>query len=305
MRSRLIAILFTGLILAIGLLVAMQVSQSFRNRTVNPDVTGPVEELSDEQTVTPIIVRSVSENSGELIISGTGLAEANVTVHNKGAEIGKLQVGETGNWSARFSVKSDEAFQIEFIQYSGKGAPIRSDETVFRIPPPPLDQASIDQAPRALIMLTASAGPSRVFQSPFRGLPTSDGISMGAIDYDESGGVIFSGTSNIEGRVRIYANGTAIGETRVTPNGRWYFIAADTLPSGTYDIRAELITEAGKNSEVLVQFKRLTRRDGDASQLTEVFYEPYAWQMRRALYGGGNQYTAIFAPAEADAIIKE
>ena len=46
---------------------------------------------------------------------------------------------------------------------------------------------------------------------------------MGSIDYDESGGVIFSGTSELQGRIRVFANNTAIGEQSVDASGRWFY----------------------------------------------------------------------------------
>jgi len=108
----------------------------------------------------------------------------------------------------------------------------------------------------------------------------------------------------MDGRIRLYANDTRVGERQVSAEeGRWYFIAADTLPRGKVDVKAQLITEQGIHSEVTVPFERLTNSGSD--EALRVFYEPYSWQIRRRLIGGGIQYTAIFAPEGSEAIIQQ
>ena len=129
---------------------------------------------------------------------------------------------------------------------------------------------------------------------------------MGPIDYDDSGGVILSGTTASEGRVRIYAGGEAFGETRVGAGGRWNFIAGNLLPRGEYPISAELIGADGIQARVSVPFELLPPSQDEAktaSDLPEVKYEPFRWQVRRVLLGGGHQTTTIFAPIEAKALI--
>ena len=129
---------------------------------------------------------------------------------------------------------------------------------------------------------------------------------MGPIDYDDSGGVIFSGTTEEEGRVRIFAGPQQIGETRVGAGGRWNFIAGNMLPLGEYEIAAELIKTDGIKARVSVPFERLApSRSKEVSIVPDVRFEPFRWQVRRPLLGGGAQYTAICAPQEADALIVE
>ena len=55
-----------------------------------------------------------------------------------------------------------------------------------------------------------------------------------------------------------------------------------------------------------VPFERLSpsvQGDRSASDLPHTKYEPYRWQVRRVLVGGGHQTTAIFAPIDANALI--
>ena len=121
---------------------------------------------------------------------------------------------------------------------------------------------------------------------------------MGAVDYDDAGGVIFSGTTSEAGRIRLYAGGQAVGETRIGLGGRWNFIAGKMLPFGEYVIRAELLRPDADRLAVSVPFERLRPlgpSQGGEGALS-VKFEPYRWQVRRTLIGGGAQSTVIFAP---------
>ena len=305
MRSRLVTMLITGLVLAIIFLIVVQVSQTVQNRFFDNELETSETEPGGMQSVKPVLVGSVSENAGVMSITGTSHPDIPVAVNNFGNAIAQVRSDENGNWSVDLPVREDQPMSIRLMEFISDDMPVLADESIYRIPAPQVDEASIDQSPPALILVTVPGKPSSVFQSPFRGLPTSGGISMGSIDYDESGGVIFSGTSDQPGRIRVFANNTAIGEQSVDANGRWYFMAADTLPAGQFEIGAAHLTENGIFSQVTVPFERLTLSDGDAEKDLEVFYQPYSWQVRRRLVGGGYQYTAIFAPQEADAIVPE
>jgi len=305
LRSRLLSMLVTGLLLAVLFLIAVQITQTVQSQFFGDDE--PSEEVGNAEllTVRPILIESVSESDNILSISGTGHPDIPLTVNNFGESLAQIKSDENGVWSVDIPITNNRPFNLRLMEYISEDSPVLADETIYRIPPPPVDEASVDQFPLALILVTAPGKPSSVFQSPFRGLPTSGGISMGAIDYDESGGVIFAGTSDLSGRVRVFANNTAIGEAAVDGRGRWNIIAPDTLPAGQFDIGAAHLTENGILSQVQVPFERLTVANGDPEQSLEVFYMPYSWQVRRRLIGGGYQYTAIFAPREASAIIPQ
>ncbi len=292
----------TGLALAAVLLLIVQLSQSVRHQFFEDEA--PVED-TQPQTVRPVLIDSVSENAGNLNIRGTSHPDVQVVFQSFGEVLAEITSSEDGEWDVDLPVAKDDTLQIRIIEKVTDDIPVMADETVFRIPAPQLDAASVDQNPQALIFVAVPGKPSSIFQSPFRGLPTSGGISMGSIDYDESGGVIFSGTSENPGRIRVFANNMAIGEQTVDDIGRWYFIAPDTLPAGEFDIGAAHMTENGILSQVTVPFERLTLASGDATKSLEIFYFPYSWQIRRQLIGGGHQYTAVFASKDTPPIIQQ
>ncbi|MGB3457591.1 MAG: hypothetical protein WBA35_14625, partial [Litorimonas sp.] len=174
---------------------------------------------------------------------------------------------------------------------------IRGIETIFRIRQPGPDPDPGAPEP-VLVMVGAPGAPTRLVRSPFGELPRIGALSVAAIDYDDTGGVIISGLSSLPGRVRLYVSGAAIGETRVGPDGQWSYIASSVMPLGAYPVRAELLSEEGESPVVSVPFERLPPMPdtGTDDGALSVVFTPALWQIRRSLVGGGVQSTVIFAP---------
>lgn len=304
MRSRLVSMLITGFALALGLLIAVQITGSLRSD--GPDVPDPEIQPQDlNKTIVPVIFKDITETDGELRLSGTSEPNAVISVRNGDENLRQMKASKDGTWTTALSIEETEVLAIELLSFVDNGAKVRSDETLYRIPAPRrVLEYETDVRPPSLILITAPGGPSRIIQSPFRGLPTNGPLSMGPIDHDESGSVIFSGVASQPGLVRIFAVDRLIGESGVGPDGRWFFIAAETLPVGEYDIRVQLVSGPDATAEVTVPFVRVRAQNNPISNdPVSVTFEPYRWQISRNLYGGGQQHTSIFAPQEAEPIV--
>lgn len=322
MRSRLLWMVLIGLGLALILLAIVQFMSAVSNSPLvsdneiatetSPDKDSAASDNPDsgDSGLTPVFFRTISEygleDEKKIRINGTSEPNAVLTLLNENRRLRQFRSDETGDWEIVLDIQPATRLALEVVMFVEGDLSVRGDETIYRLPVPRGDEEENSFPLPALIMVSAPGGPSRIVQSPFGGSPTNGPLSMGPIDYDDSGGVILSGTTAAEGRVRIYAGGEAFGETRVGAGGRWNFIAGNLLPRGEYPIAAELIGAEGVEARVSVPFERLPPSKTDeksASDLPDVIYEPFRWQVRRALIGGGHQTTAIFAPIEADAVI--
>ena len=310
MKSRLFWMIATGLALALLLLVAVQVT-SFLSRTPGLSGDEPKPSISEQPAntgIVPVIFRTISEYGNladrQLRINGTSDPEAVLILLNRNERLRQIKADEEGNWSVDVRVEPLEVMVLEIVMFVEGGSNVRGDETVFRVPVPLNDKDENTTSKPALIMVSAPGGPTRIVQTPFGGSPTDGPLTMGPIDYDDSGGVIFSGTTEEEGRVQIFAGPQQIGETRVGAGGRWNFIAGNMLPTGEYEIAAALIKSDGVNARVSVPFEKLAPSENtEFSVVPDIRYEPFRWQVRRQLLGGGVQYTAIFAPQDAQALL--
>jgi hypothetical protein len=304
--KRYLWIFLTGLALSGGLYVLVNFGGD--SDLADP---GPVTEIIPED-VQPANFRQISEfeDGGirRLRLSGEAEPGGVIVLTDKGERLHQVRADEDGQWSVALGI--DEMPMVLNAQlYTEEGGPsIRSDETIFRLPVPNSPEVATDNfvAP-ALVLVSAPGGPSRIIQSPFGAAPTSGPLSLGAIDYDDLGGVIISGTSEVPGRVRLYAENSVIGETRIGLGGRWNYIGGRILPRGEYEIRAELIpaTRARESDERILLsvpfalLPPLASGDDESGALT-VNYQPLRWQVRRTLIGGGGQSTVIFSPDAAE-----
>lgn len=311
MKFRVIAMLLTGFALAIALLWAGQ----FAQRTAPPEKSAQASEAIDEKPISirPPSFLNVSEIEGALRMSGISEAGSTLVFSQGGQRLGETKVDEDGTWSTALPIEPKATQAISLIMLTEDGARVRSDETLFRIPQVEENvdapvaavntSIAIPSAPYdvpTLILLTAPGGPSRIFKSPFGGMPISGPLSLGPIDYDDSGGAVFRGSSERPGRIRLYANGIVIGDAPVQPDGQWFYIIAETLPRGTYDVVVALMDGTDEVTRVTVPFEKMSFvQSNEPGGGLYVSFTETRWQVRRDLLGGGAQYTAIFAPQEA------
>ncbi|HHL42117.1 MAG TPA: hypothetical protein ENJ42_00735 [Hellea balneolensis] len=270
---------------------------------------GPSEEISsnsilEEYAITPASVTGGVQKEGRITITGNAVAGSRLEIMNAEQVIADTTVAENGNWQIDLRGESlQTTTALEFLMVTPDGQRVRSDQTllVVRHEHDPDIETIIENQPgqpdHALILLTAPGAPSRVLQSPFDGFPAKEGFALEAIDYDNSGGVIFSGVSKAQGRVRIYANGNNVGESRVDRNGRWSLIFGNIMPLGEYLIQAEFIGEDDKTPiKLTLPFERMTPlfEDENNPRIVVQHLEDRI-QVGRALFGGGYQYSVVYA----------
>ncbi|MEP1229133.1 MAG: hypothetical protein ABJG88_00510 [Litorimonas sp.] len=307
MKSRYIWMALGGLFIAFILFFLIQIAGVMRSGQLL-GVGGRPQNDNAEQQVDRIAMQPVSfENISEFLsgdnrkmrLSGRAEPDSVIVLLNRGERMRQIKTNAEGAWGVTLDIDG-QAMAIEALMFTGQDqVSIRSDETIFRIPTPRDETiASANYITPALIIICNSGGPSRVIQSPFGQSPTQGPLGFNAIDYDDAGGVILSGTTSVNGRVRLYLGEQVIGETGVRADGRWTFTAGKILPLGEYNVWAELNPVNGQSVRIGVVFERLPplpQTVGDDGSIS-VSFEPLRWQIRRSLLGGGSQSTVIFAP---------
>jgi len=237
-------------------------------------------------SIPPAIFRNVAEVDGEIILRGTAQKNAEVSILDKSETIQTVIADSDGVWTLNLSMPGVQELALS-LKSKIDDITIPSDELLFIV-----RDANYNNS---LILLTAPGGPSRIISSPFRTLPEGDGLTLGAIDYDERGSAIFSGFSDRPGRVRVYGDWSVIGETGVTIDGRWFLIAGEALPDSIYNLRFEL-RETNRAASVIGVDMHPMPKDIDIDAPIYVSKDENMWHVRRRLIGGGQQYTAIMSP---------
>lgn len=169
------------------------------------------------------------------------------------------------------------------------------------------------------VILSRPGAASIIMDDPLEPLKTAQGLRLYSIDYDDNGSVIFSGRSERRGRIRIYVDGEAIGETGLGEGGNWFVIAGWTLPVGTYPIEIHRIgadprMPAFQTSiygaafryttfngmppltldRMAIAFTRGDQKNGALKSSTDFTATPSMWEYCYDIPGGGRQYTAIY-----------
>lgn len=272
--------------------------------TDNSTIPAPIAGQFDHS---PAGILSATQTGLQFLLMGTGVSGAGISLQSKRNEIARTKVNASGEWQLGFSYDlQNEPSALDVLMVTPDGHQIRSDQSLFIIPNPhALSTAEEDtimssdgsDARKALLLLTAPGANSRVLQTPYDGLPQEDGFSIEVIDYDNSGGVIFSGSANRHGKVRIYAGDNLVGESYVDSDGRWSLIFGNIMPLGEYKISAELVVDETSASRLTLPFARmrpLFELENSPKILVQSLDDRI--QIGRALFGGGYQYSVVYAP---------
>lgn len=304
-KSKPLLMLITGLVLSLVLWGIVQAVQKGSARAepktaeVNTD-TPITEPISNQYANAPASILSALQSGAEFSLQGTGVPGAGISLRNEAKELARTKVSGAGNWALAFSTEAASgSLVLDLLMVTPDGHQIRSDQSLFIINNPHKNdiEENTQVSRKALLLLTAPGAHSRVLQSPYSALPERDGFALEAIDYDNSGGVIFSGRSEKTGKVRIYAGDNLIGESHVDNQGRWSLIFGNIMPLGEYKISAELVVTDGGVIKLTLPFARM-RPLFEAENSPKILVEHLddRIQIGRALFGGGYQYSVIYAP---------
>ncbi len=310
-KSKTFFMVLTGLALAFVLWAGVQYLQqkasgldtpdTLEAPTTNSAIPAPAASQFDHS---PAGILSATQTGSRFSLVGTGVSGAGISLLSKTNEIARARVGANGEWQLDFTYDlQDGPGSLDVLMVTPDGHQIRSDQSLFIIPYPhelPKEKQGAvhsEGVKKALLLLTAPGANSRVLQTPYNGLPQEDGFLLEVIDYDNSGGVIFSGSAKRRGKVRIYAGGNLVGESYIDSGGRWSLIFGNIMPLGEYKISAELVIDEKPAVRLTLPFARmqpLFAAEGSPKILVQHLDDRI--QIGRALFGGGYQYSVVYAP---------
>ena len=125
---------------------------------------------------------------------------------------------------------------------------------------------------------------------------THPAVSLDTIDYDDKGGVVFSGKAKPGGTVQVYADNQLAGTATTDAEGRWTILPTIGLEPGTHQIRVDQVTEKGAVlARVELPFVRAQPFTSLPNQ-SVVIIQPgnNLWRIAVRVYGDGLRYTDIF-----------
>ena len=237
---------------------------------------------------------------GGLVVAGQAEPNSAVTVKRGDTVVAEAQADARGAWVAVPSRRLEPGSGELTLTARNSAGEVRTAETtaVVVVPSPPSAPSGAAPAANAappLAVLTAPGAPSRLLQAP--GSTPAGKLGLGAVDYDDTGAIRFSGTAPPGATVRVYVDNGAAGDATADGKGEWKLSPERPVSAGVHRLRVDQLDSSGHVAGRLeLPFARETLA---LSQVApgKVVVQPgqNLWRLARRVYGSGLRYTVIYA----------
>lgn len=239
---------------------------------------------------------------GRAVIAGRATPGAKIVLLDGGKEIASSVADQRGEWVilAQDPPLAAGQHELRVVQHIEGRAPVTSEQVVVAVVPAPPGGSGASEPARkdeTLVMIAPPKGAATLLQSPSpAGVPKSGDLELSTLDYDQSGKVTVTGRAAPGTSVRVYVNDKLIGEDAADAGGRWKVAPGASVEPGKHTLRLDRLSPDGKPMARLeLPFERPvpSAKAGDTRRLTIVRGDNL-WNIARAHYGEGWQYTVIF-----------
>jgi nucleoid-associated protein YgaU len=258
---------------------------------------------------------------GDAVIAGRAAPDAQVTVREGEREVGKAKADARGEWVVvpRQPLPSGSR-ELTLTAQAPRGDVVQSEQNVVVVVPKRTSGADNSAArPLAVLVPRDGSGESVVVQrsgdsEPARTAATADvadpaaarepetdertrPLAIEAVDYDEEGHVIISGTAEPDARLHVYIENRFAGAGVADGSGRWRLVPGGALEPGLHTLRVDHVGDDGRvGSRVETRFTRMQPAEAAPPGNSVVFVEPgnSLWRIARRVYGAGVRYSVIY-----------
>lgn len=231
--------------------------------------------------------------TGEAVIAGRAAPDSTVAILSGDKEIGRVVADGRGEWVfVPVEPLAPGAHELRLRVEGPGGTAVVSERNVAIVVPE--RGRGTGGGPLVALLPAEGAGPATLLQVPGGGTG-GPRVSIDAIDYADSGGVIVAGRGSPGSSVRLYADNRPVGTAQVGPDGRWR-IDIPQMGEGNYTLRVDELGPQGRvtaRAETPFQRARVPA-PGPGEQLVVVQPGNSLWRISRRVYGEGLRYTAIF-----------
>ena len=261
--------------------------------------------------------------TGDAVLAGRAAPGSEVSVLDNGKEVARTRADAAGQWVAIPSAPLPSGGQeLTLSARNAAGQETKSEASlVVLVPAPPAPTRPVAAAPAGKPEATTAAGPEpaaqappaapiavlstpeaapRVLQAPPAEpgtVPQHDRLELGAVDYDQRGGIRFAGTAPPHATVRLYVDNSAVGDASAEAGGRWTMTPAEDVSVGQHTLRLDQIGPRGQVQErIELPFQRVLLQPSEVLEGHVVVVQPRQnlWRIARHFYGRGIRYTVIY-----------
>jgi hypothetical protein len=235
---------------------------------------------------------------GHAVVAGRATPGAKIVLLDGGKEIAHGEADNRGEWVLLVQEPplSPGQHELRVVQHVEGRAPVTSEQAVVVVVP----EAS-NATDETLVMIVPPGGAPTLVQPPSAsGVPKSADLQLSTLDYDDHGHVTLSGQALAGATVRAYIDDKSMAEGASGKDGRWQMQPANPIDAGKHVLRLDQLGPDGKPvARLELPFERLATAPvaggggGDSRRLSIVKGDSL-WNIARAHYGEGFQYTVIF-----------
>jgi nucleoid-associated protein YgaU len=240
------------------------------------------------------------------VMAGRGPAGSKITLLDGKKPVAEAAADARGEWAV--VVEKPMAGGAKELRLSAEladGRKVESEAPVLVLLPEDKDKTAKRPsagAPTVVRLAAAKGESSRVLQrptpSPTAAEKDADRLSLDAIDYDDDGKVIISGSAPDGAAVRAYLDNRPIGTAVASAERTWRLVPERAVAAGDYKLRLDHL---GPDGHVLARLEvpftrveaRLARRFSPGDRIV-VQPGNNLWNIARHTYGRGILYSVIY-----------
>lgn len=264
-------------------------------QTPPPEAPKPAEAAPSTAVMAPSFDVARIGRDGHAVIAGRATPNAKIVLLDGGKEIASGEADRHGEWVLLMQDKplSPGQHELRVVQHQEGHAPVTSEQVVVVVVPP-----SPDSGDETLVMISPPGGTSKLLQAPSAaGVPKSNDLQLSTLDYDDRGHVTISGQAQAGSAVRAYIDDKAAADGTSGKDGHWRLSPTAPVTAGKHTLRLDRLGADGKPvARLELPFERLVAAvpaKTDNRRLNIVRGDNL-WNIARAHYGEGWQYTVIF-----------
>jgi nucleoid-associated protein YgaU len=234
---------------------------------------------------------------GRAVIAGRATPGAKIVLLDGGKEIARGEADSRGEWVllVQDPPLAPGQHELRVVQHVEGRAPVTSEQSVVVVVP-----ERGNTADDTMVMIVPPTGAPKLVQPPSAaGVPKSNDLQLSTLDYDDRGHVTISGQALPGSTVRAYIDDKPAAEAMSGGDSHWRMAPADPVEAGKHVLRLDRLGKDGKPvARLELPFERLTAPPGtaasDNNRKLSIVKGDNLWNIARAHYGEGLQYTIIF-----------
>lgn len=241
--------------------------------------------------------------AGDAVIAGRAAPGATVFIYDGETLTGTVEADDRGDWVyLPGNPLPPGKRELSLLVRDADSGESRSESVVVLMVPERAGKAAVDtpvsKPAGALAVLVSRDGstPSRVLQQPSepRGVGGKD-LSIGIVDYDNTGKVSIGGKGNPGVAVQVYVDNRLVGRSTVGPEGNWTVGPEQNIVPGTHQLRVDATRKGKVVSRVEMPFSRADPETVSADEALVVVQPGNSlWRIARRTLGAGVRYIDIY-----------